>query len=339
MCAGVRRLSLLDALGIDRCHLLGHSMGGMVSQILAADHPERVLSLTSLSSCTDVQVPASRIPPGRGGVSPKGEGMLSTVLVCDAHLSTPRTATWGVGVGVGDWVVGGFFWGGLMPVLLSCSKLTICGTVATVRFQGCPGVPQPTLYELWKLRQSPIAAQYIDEPSFQAWWDAGKDALRFSYPTEPHFKWDEEGFKYMFRRRNLRMPDDDANIDRQLHAIMCCPDRRPGLRTVRIPTLIAHGTADPVMPIQNAITTKENVEHAQMLLIPHMKHILPEECFGDFVDAFVAMAATCAVTPVPKSMNQARTATSSVPTVELEISSDAKLADERRRALLQVTTR
>ena len=52
----VHRLSLLDALGIDRCHLIGHSMGGMVSQILAADHPDRVMSLTSLSSCTDVQV-------------------------------------------------------------------------------------------------------------------------------------------------------------------------------------------------------------------------------------------------------------------------------------------
>ena len=215
-------------------------------------------------------------------------------------------------------------------------------TVATLiihfAFQGCPGVPQPTLYELWKLRQSPIAARYIDESSFQRWWDAGKDALRFSYPTEPHFRWDEDGFKYMFRRRNLRMPDDDANVDRQLHAIMCCPDRRPGLRTVRMPVLIAHGTADPVMPVLNAITTKENVPHAHMLLIPHMKHILPAECFGEFVDAFVAMVATCSLVPTPLRPTSAA-ATPTQPTVELETGTEAKLAKGAHRALLRITTR
>jgi pimeloyl-ACP methyl ester carboxylesterase len=45
-------VGLLDHLGIDRTHLLGLSMGGMVAQLMAIEHTDRVLSLTSMSSHT-----------------------------------------------------------------------------------------------------------------------------------------------------------------------------------------------------------------------------------------------------------------------------------------------
>lgn len=43
---------LLDALGIERAHVVGASMGGMISQELAIGHPHRVASLTSIMSNT-----------------------------------------------------------------------------------------------------------------------------------------------------------------------------------------------------------------------------------------------------------------------------------------------
>lgn len=43
-------IALLDAEGIDRVHVVGVSMGGMVAQWLGARHPERIASLTIASA-------------------------------------------------------------------------------------------------------------------------------------------------------------------------------------------------------------------------------------------------------------------------------------------------
>jgi pimeloyl-ACP methyl ester carboxylesterase len=57
-------VSLLDALGIPAAHIVGASMGGFISQLIALNHPERVLSLTSIMSG----------PGGDDGVPPEPAG-------------------------------------------------------------------------------------------------------------------------------------------------------------------------------------------------------------------------------------------------------------------------
>lgn len=67
-------IGLLDALGVRKARLAGGSLGGMVAQIVAAEYPERVLSLTSMSSSTgNPALPAGRAQEIIGIPAPEGD--------------------------------------------------------------------------------------------------------------------------------------------------------------------------------------------------------------------------------------------------------------------------
>ena len=61
-------LAVLDAAGIERAHVFGLSMGGMIVQRLAIDHPERLLTMTSVMSRTG--------EPGFGESTPEALAVL-----------------------------------------------------------------------------------------------------------------------------------------------------------------------------------------------------------------------------------------------------------------------
>lgn len=73
-------MAVLDAEGIAQAHIVGASMGGMIAQVLAIEHPDRVLSLTSIMSTTGN--PA--LPPAR----PEAMAALTSPIAPDANLET-----------------------------------------------------------------------------------------------------------------------------------------------------------------------------------------------------------------------------------------------------------
>jgi len=64
-------IGLLDALGIDRAHMVGASMGSMIVQIIAAKYPQRTCSMVSIYSSSG----RPGLPPGK----PEALAMLGSV--------------------------------------------------------------------------------------------------------------------------------------------------------------------------------------------------------------------------------------------------------------------
>ncbi|MEV8225319.1 alpha/beta hydrolase [Streptomyces sp. NPDC079167] len=61
-------ITVLDGLGADRAHVVGMSLGGMLTQLLIADHPDRLLSATligtsALSTSPYVRPDGTHVPP------------------------------------------------------------------------------------------------------------------------------------------------------------------------------------------------------------------------------------------------------------------------------------
>ena len=62
---------------------------------------------------------------------------------------------------------------------------------------------------------------------------------------------------------------------RQMAAIVANGDRRARLVGVTAPTLVIHGDADPLVPVEGGKDTAENIKGAELLIIPGMGHDLP----------------------------------------------------------------
>lgn len=89
-------VGLLDALGVGRAHIVGASLGGMVAQLVAADHGDRVLSLTSIMSTTGNRALPPPAPEAIAVLNDRGpdplvdlEGYLSHAVKAAAVVGSP----------------------------------------------------------------------------------------------------------------------------------------------------------------------------------------------------------------------------------------------------------
>lgn len=61
-------VALMDALGIERAHFVGHSLGGAIGQVMGIEHPDRLRSLVISSSVTKADAYLRRIFEVRGRI-------------------------------------------------------------------------------------------------------------------------------------------------------------------------------------------------------------------------------------------------------------------------------
>jgi pimeloyl-ACP methyl ester carboxylesterase len=192
-------VGLLDALGIGAANVAGASMGGFIAQLIALDHPERVLTLTSMISG----------PNGREHIEPTPEAT--------ALLLTPAPET-------------------------REARIEL-GLVAKQKLLG-PADPFDEEYERDKV------AAAVDR-AYNPW-----------------------GFV------------------RQLRAITGAPGRLDRLASLRVPTLVVHGDADILVPVDNGRMVAAAIQSARLVEIPGMGHDVPRRVWPQVADAITELART-----------------------------------------------
>jgi pimeloyl-ACP methyl ester carboxylesterase len=191
---------LLEALGVERAHIVGASMGGMIAQLVAADFPERTLSLTSIMSSTgNPELPRA-----------KPEAM--------ARLNSPA--------------------------------------------------PDPNK----------------DLDAFLASSVEGAKVMASAYPVDDA-KVREQALND-FRRSYY-----PVGFQRQYAGILASPDRRPKLKTIRAPTVVLHGDADPLVPVEGGRDTAANIPGAELRLVAGVGHEMPLAVQDQFVAGILAAVA------------------------------------------------
>lgn len=156
--------------------------------------------------------------------------------------------------------------------------------VSIMSSTGDPKLP-PAKPEAMAVLMRPPAAEReaAIDASVEAWRTIGS----------PGFPFDEAEV----RRRNARMYDranHPEGTGRQLAAIVAHGDRTPKLASVRAPTLVIHGEADPLVPVEGGKATAAAIPGADLMLIPGMGHDLPvalNEKFAEAISTHVKKAA------------------------------------------------
>src|SRR5699024_3444904 len=79
-------------------------------------------------------------------------------------------------------------------------------------------------------------------------------------------------------------------VKRQLLAIVSQPDRTAALSRLRVPTLVMHGQADPMVHPSGGTATAQSVRGSKLITYPGMGHDLREELVEVFVSAIARNA-------------------------------------------------
>jgi pimeloyl-ACP methyl ester carboxylesterase len=99
---------------------------------------------------------------------------------------------------------------------------------------------------------------------------------------------DEDATRALLEWAEDRQPDPRSVLNHAL-AVMASPDRSTELPRITAPTLVVHGLADPVFPIEHGRATARLIPGAQLLEIPGMGHSVPRTGHQQITDAILAL--------------------------------------------------
>ena len=156
---------------------------------------------------------------------------------------------------------------------------------------GDPAVGQPTPEALGALLSPPAASR---EQAVE------RTISIFRVIGSPGFELDEQELRERAEVSYDRA-DDPLGVARQLLAVVASPDRTPALRSVAAPTLVIHGTADPLVNVSGGKATAAAVPGAELVILDGMGHDLPRALWPEItggIAALVERAEAASVEPV-----------------------------------------
>jgi pimeloyl-ACP methyl ester carboxylesterase len=100
----------------------------------------------------------------------------------------------------------------------------------------------------------------------------------------------DEPFLRERARRVFERGVSRAGLTRQMAAIMASGSRREALRSLRLPALVLHGDADPLVPVAHGIATAETIPGAKLHIVTGMGHDIPPAAWPELVEAIARHA-------------------------------------------------
>jgi pimeloyl-ACP methyl ester carboxylesterase len=140
---------------------------------------------------------------------------------------------------------------------------------------GNPKVPPPTREASAMLMAPPPLTK---EEYLQRYAQTWKILRAGSFPQD-------EALDRSRAERTFERGLNPAGVGRQLRAILASGSRKERLRAVKVPTLVIHGTVDPLVRPEGGKDTAASIPGAKLLMIQGMGHALPIPMWPQIIDA------------------------------------------------------
>jgi pimeloyl-ACP methyl ester carboxylesterase len=102
----------------------------------------------------------------------------------------------------------------------------------------------------------------------------------------PAHPYDADRMRDLFTREIERDPNFQSTANHQI-AIAKTPAWRSNLASLDVPTLVIHGTADPILPYEHGVALAKDIPGAELLPLEGVGHDLPDEEMDTIVPAIL----------------------------------------------------